>query len=63
MQFAFMDNVEFYLYPTVSRPSSSFNESFVSKSAKYPSEHQLVEFGIGLPVLVTETLSVAVGEL
>jgi len=31
--------------------------------AKYSSEHELVEFGIALPVLVTETLSMAVGEL
>ena len=31
--------------------------------AKDSSEHELIEFGIALPVLVTETLSLAVGEL
>jgi len=46
------------------RPSSSFNSSVITKSlAKYSSEHELVEFGIALPVLVTETLSMAVGKL
>jgi len=46
------------------RPSISFNSSVITKSlAKYSSEHELVEFGIALPVLVTETLSMAVGEL
>jgi len=44
------------------RPSSSFSSSVISKSARYSSEHELVEFGIALPVMVTETLSVAVGK-
>jgi len=44
------------------RPSSSFSSSVISKSARYSSEHELVEFGIALPVMVTETLAVAVSE-
>ena len=46
-----------------SRPTGSFNSSLNSRAqTKYSSEHELVEFGIALPVLITETLSAAVGQ-